>query len=257
MRFREIFQLPVARIRDMLDLLLLIPAAKTTGLLIKLTRRGRTSVFPAREFPWTAELAANWQVMRRELERVLVDDAKIPRFRQVHELYTSVEPWKTYFLWGYGFRVDRNCAQCPETARLIEKVPEMTSAMFSILPPGTKIPPHVGIYNGVLRYHLGLFVPEPERCAITIAGRVIHWREGEDFVFDNLYEHDAKNEGERPRVVLFLDFVRPLPMGLAALNRWVVKRIAKTRTILESRQNLDAFYAQFDAPAAASTRMPR
>ena len=31
---------------------------------------------------------------------------------------TTDDRWKTYFLYGYGFRSEANCARCPETARL-------------------------------------------------------------------------------------------------------------------------------------------
>ena len=41
--------------------------------------------------------------------------------------------------------------------------------MFSILEPGKHLPPHRGPYNGVLRLHLGLIVPEPrEQLGIRV-----------------------------------------------------------------------------------------
>ena len=45
--------------------------------------------------------------------------------------------------------------------------------MFSILAPGKHIPPHDGPYKGVLRYHLGLVVPDApvERLGIRVGGR--------------------------------------------------------------------------------------
>ena len=87
---------------------------------------------------------------------------------------TDDDRWKTYFFYGYGFRSDANCARCPETTRLVETIPGMTTAMFSILAPGKRIPPHDGPYKGVLRYHLGLLVPEPEdeRRASVSGGEV-------------------------------------------------------------------------------------
>src|SRR5262245_19969428 len=110
----------IVHLRDLVRYPLLIAAAKTTELFIKLTRGGRTAYFDADAFAFTAELQANWEAIKKECEQVLIDSDNIPRFRQVHERYTVVEPWKTYILFGYGFRVDRNCDECPETTRLVE-----------------------------------------------------------------------------------------------------------------------------------------
>jgi aspartyl/asparaginyl beta-hydroxylase (cupin superfamily) len=48
-----------------------------------------------------------------------------------------------------------------QTWRIVQKTPGLKTAMFSIFEPGKRLPPHRGRYNGVLRLHLGLRVPEP------------------------------------------------------------------------------------------------
>src|SRR5687768_10908719 len=68
------------------------------------------------------------------------------------------------FLWTQR---RKNCKKCPETLRLIEKIPGMKTAFFSILAPQKHLPAHRGPFNGVLRYHLGLIIPqEREQCRI-------------------------------------------------------------------------------------------
>ena len=55
--------------------------------------------------------------------------------------------------------------------------------LFSILEPGKRIPLHTGPYNGVLRLHLGLVVPDPaEQCggsrsaaSVTAGARARQW----------------------------------------------------------------------------------
>ena len=86
----------------------------------------------------------------------------LPNFQDIstdQATITDDDRWKTYFLYGFGFRSDANCARCPETARLVAAVPGMQTAMFSILAPGKHIPEHNGPYKGVIRYHLGIKVP--------------------------------------------------------------------------------------------------
>jgi beta-hydroxylase len=92
------------------------------------------------------------------------------------EPITQDNHWKTFFFYGYGFECEENCRLCPETARVLKSIPGVKTAFFSILSPGKYIPPHRGPYNGVLRFHLGLIVPEPrEQCRIRVADNIRHW----------------------------------------------------------------------------------
>jgi aspartyl/asparaginyl beta-hydroxylase (cupin superfamily) len=96
--------------------------------------------------------------------------------------------------------------------------------MFSIFEPGKRLPPHRGPYNGVLRLHLGLIVPsECEKVGIRVGGKTCHWREGEVLIFDDAYDHEAWNDSGEIRVVLFLDFIKPLKFPANLLNWLLIK----------------------------------
>jgi beta-hydroxylase len=131
--------------------------------------------------------------------------------------------WRTAPLLSYGFRDGALIAQCPETWRLLQNVPGLVGAMFSILEPGRFLPPHRGPYNGVLRLHLGLIVPEPsERIGIRVGHQILHWEEGRVLIIDDTAEHEAWNDTDHTRVVLFLDFARPLRFPARLLNAFVL-----------------------------------
>ena len=187
------------------------------------------------DFPWVAPVETNWKVIRAELDAVLAHRAALPNFQDIstdqYQL-TDDDRWKTYFFYGYGFRSDANCARCPETTRLIEAIPGMETAMFSILAPGKRIPPHDGPYKGVLRYHLGLSVPEApvDASASGSVPRSRGWREGGSLVFDDTYEHEAWNETDETRVVLFVDVVRPLRQPMRAINAGSSRRSGTRRS---------------------------
>ena len=53
-----------------------------------------------------------------------------------------------------------NCQRCPLTTQLVESIPGMKTAFFSIMLPGKYIPEHRGPYKGLLRYQLALKVPQ-------------------------------------------------------------------------------------------------
>jgi beta-hydroxylase len=119
--------------------------------------------------------------------------------------------------------------------------------MFSILAPGKRIPPHVGPYKGVLRYHLALKVPEPaERCGITVNGVTKHWEEGKSLVFDDVWEHSAWNETDDTRVVMFVDFIRPMRAPASWCNAILLKAIQYSPFIQDAKARHHAWEKRFE-----------
>jgi beta-hydroxylase len=164
---------------------------------------------------------------------------------------TTDDRWKTYFLYGYGFKSEANCARCPQAARLCAQIPGMKTAFFSILAPGKHLPAHRGPYKGVMRYHLGLLIPEPaEQCGIRVDTETRHWHEGESMIFDDTYEHEAWNNTDRTRVVLFVDFVRPLRAPARWLNAAVLWAIAFSPFIGDAKRRHNDWEKTFEAMKA-------
>jgi ornithine lipid ester-linked acyl 2-hydroxylase len=242
------------RLRDRVVLL----SNRAGEALLRVINRliARASVLPEQPFydpagfPWVRDLEANWKVMRRELDEVLTYHQDLPNFQDIstdQAMLTDDDRWKTYFFYGYGFKSEPNCARCPETTRILERIPGMQTAMFSILSPRKHIPPHNGPYKGVLRYHLGLLVPEPEdQLGISVGGQVAEWREGESLVFDDTFEHFVWNDTDGTRVVLFLDVVRELRGPMRAFNSFMIKAIGFSPFIQDARRRHEAWERRFE-----------
>ncbi len=192
------------------------------------SRVGNPPVYDNATFPWVAGLEQNWPAIRAELDHVLLRQCELPSMQDISTDVATISTdrgWKSFFLAGYGLSSKRNIAQCPATWRALRRVPGLKTAMFSIFEPGKHLPPHRGPYNGVLRLHLGLIVPEQERIAIRVGHQVCHWHEGRALVFDDAYEHEAWNHSERTRVVLFVDFVKPLRFPASLVN-WLILNLS-------------------------------
>jgi len=206
---------------------------------------GNRTFFDTASFPWVSQVETGWREIRAELDALLLHRERIPNFQDISEeqkLLTQGNDWKTFFLYGYGHQVEKNLARCPKTARLLRLIPDMKTAMFSILAPGKHIPAHRGPYKGVLRYHLGLLVPEPETsCRIRVGDDIRIWQEGKSLIFDDSHEHEAWNDSDSHRVVLFVDFVRRLPPPLSLANRIQIWRISRSPFILEAAERLEKY----------------
>lgn len=183
-------------------------------VLTKYSRVGNPSVFEADTFGWATGLEAEWEAIRDEALAVMANDANTPPLRELspdHRGIARDDHWRCFFIWGYGKRVAQNAALCPRTTAAVERIPGLLSAFYSIHTPGTLVPEHRGVSKTIINCHLPLDVPgEAEVCGIEIDGRTYGWREGETLIFDDTYRHSAWNQTERPRVILLVQFQRPL-----------------------------------------------
>jgi aspartyl/asparaginyl beta-hydroxylase (cupin superfamily) len=211
------------------------------------------------DFSWTRRLEQGWPTIRKELDDVMRHRNSLPNFQDLspdQRALSQDDGWKTYFFYAYGLKAWRNCRRCPETTRLLKQVPGMKTAFFSILAPGKHLPPHRGPFKGVLRYHLGLIIPQPElSCGIRVDEETRHWEEGKSLIFDDTYMHEAWNDTSRDRVVLFMDFVRPLRFPASLVNWILLKAIAASPLVLGAAGNYLAWEKRFEKVVNAEKKM--
>ncbi len=208
---------------------------------------GDKPVFDKTVFPWTADFEANWQTIRAELDEVLKTPEALPTFHEISRYQKRIstgDNWKTFILYGFGIRVEQNCQRCPETTRLLERLPNLQNAWFSILSPRYHIPAHKGPTNGIIRIHLGLIIPrDRENCRIRVDDTVLHWDEGKCIVFDDFYEHEVWNDTEDVRVVLFFDVDRPMRPAGRLVNRFIIACMKRTAYVKDSLSNMKKWQA--------------
>jgi beta-hydroxylase len=220
------------------------------GWMLRYSRVPTTPFLGVDQFEWASRLEEGFPVIRQELDRVLEYRDQLPNFQDISTDQASItndDRWKTYFFFGFGFKSQANCARCPETTALLEQVPGMTTAFFSILSAGKHIGEHRGPWRGLLRYHLALKIPEPaERCGISVGGEVAHWEEGRSLIFDDGYEHFAWNDTDGVRVVLFMDVLRPLRPPGEQLNRALIKAITWSPYVRDGKARHLAWERRFE-----------
>jgi aspartyl/asparaginyl beta-hydroxylase (cupin superfamily) len=190
---------------------------------------GDHAFFDPARFAWIPGVEAQWKTIRAELDSVLARES-IPQFGEISpdQAHLAEEgKWKTFFFRAYGVNLPENERRCPETSRILQSIPGMQTAFFSIHAPKMHVDPHCGPFGGVLRYHLGLKVPQPPTdCRIRVDKEIRSWAEGKSLVFDDTYEHEVWNDSASERVILFVDFERPLGPFLRRVNRFLIKVIA-------------------------------
>lgn len=173
------------------------------------------------DFPWTAALEQDTPAIREELCAILRAGDRFAPYMQPSPDRPAFDnngllndpSWSACHLIHNGEEVAANAALCPVTMNALRRLPlcripgRTPTALFSLLRPGTHIPPHNGFINTRLICHLPLIVPEG--CALRVGNETRAWREGEVVIFDDSMEHEAWNKSPELRVVLLFDVWRP------------------------------------------------
>ncbi|HEV2746746.1 MAG TPA: aspartyl/asparaginyl beta-hydroxylase domain-containing protein [Allosphingosinicella sp.] len=199
-------------------------------------------ILASTDFSWTRMLEDNWTVIRDEAAALLPRIEEVPSLRSVSPDHRRIAPtdlWKSFFLYGYGYRLDDNCLRCPRTAALAAQIPGLNSAFFSILLPGMHIESHRGPTKGLLTCHLGLMVPQG--CRMMVDDRMVGWREGECLIWDDTYRHEVWHEGDSPRVILLVQVKRPLRAPGKQVAELFLAGIRRSPFVQEGRRNMAAW----------------
>ncbi|WP_426760092.1 aspartyl/asparaginyl beta-hydroxylase domain-containing protein, partial [Pseudomonas aeruginosa] len=115
---------------------------------------------------------------------------------------TTEKNWNVFMLYLLGYQLKEARLLCPELCNLLEGIPHLIQAFFSILEPGKSIPLHEGPYIGYLRYHLGIHVPQNNPPQILVNNQTYTWKEGEAVLFDDSWPHEVRNTSDDYRAVL-------------------------------------------------------
>lgn len=173
-------------------------------------------------FPSFDELEAAWSDVAEELAALLATGDSVLRPYVKLEAGTPRNDWSTLdgsldwsacFLWEYGSPNQSVLDRCPRTAALLERLPlaripgRAPNAFFSLLRPGSRIPPHTGVTNTRAIVHLALEVPP--NCGFRVGNETREWVQGQAFAFDDTIQHEAWNDSDRLRSVLIVDYWNP------------------------------------------------
>ncbi|MEO1190830.1 MAG: aspartyl/asparaginyl beta-hydroxylase domain-containing protein [Pseudomonadota bacterium] len=179
------------------------------------------------QFANLRRLDADWEAIRDEAKIIFRDVLPEP----VHPKYDLAfysfmkNGWNRFYLKWYGDMLPSALEHCPHTVKLLQEMPEIRGAMFTLLPPGGKLPLHRDPYAGSLRYHLGLVTPGDDACRIFVDGEPYSWRDGKSVLFDETFIHTAENKTDEARIILFADVKRPLTFKPVEAFAYLVERV--------------------------------
>lgn len=205
---------------------------------------GQPPLLTEQDFPLVKMLPANREkILEEYLTTVRTHTPKnVKDFYKVDTDINYDDNWKAAPLILFGYKFNTNALLYPETFRVLDTIPGCAGAMFSVLGPWKHIPPHRGIYKGVYRCLFTLQVAEGADCWIKVNNEKIYFETGKSILFDETAVHEVMNNSNSPRIVLYLDIYRKLPLPLNFLNDMVfglLRRSPFVKNILHEYAKLE------------------
>lgn len=223
-------------------------------LIVRYSLVGNARVTDPALFSWIHDIEQAVPEIRRELDRILSHERAIPPFRDFapgHERIVEAADWRSFFFYGYGYPVESNLERCPHTANVIARVPGLISAIYSVVAPGAHIKRHKGVNKSIMTAHIALKVPrDAERCRMDVDGVPVVWREGRAVVIDDTYPHEVWNDTDESRVVLLIQFRRPLRFPGTLFASLIIGFVRHSSFVQKARRNLDHWEMAFASAEA-------
>lgn len=152
----------------------------------------------------------NYEIFRDEVRHIYKDFKTIKNDMYFQNIVETEPEWTRLYLKWFN-KVDPTGSKlCPKSTAIINSMPNVKLAMFSVLKPGAKVLPHTGPYRGCIRLHMGLITPNSNDCFINVDGKTYSWRDGEVILLDDSYLHHVENNTDKYRVILLCDILRPM-----------------------------------------------
>jgi aspartyl/asparaginyl beta-hydroxylase (cupin superfamily) len=173
------------------------------------------------EFPWLTPMLDLLPAMQDELAAVQAAGGEgfAPYVQRTDNRPAPNNPlldspaWTALHFWRSGVQVPENSARCPATMAALELAPmpripgRSPNAHWSRLLPGAHIKVHTGMLNTRLICHIP--IQTAPACSLRVGSETRGWEPGVPLIFDDSFQHEARNAGPHERVVLLFEIWRP------------------------------------------------
>lgn len=165
--------------------------------------------FDPNDFPWVKQLEANYELIMQEIGGLIRGAEAMPP--NLNPPYLSApDAWRNFYFFNFRWYNHKNCLKYPRTFNLIKSIPDISFAGITVLEPHSKVLPHIGETNAIIRCHLGLKIPGKYMdCGIQVEQQQQGYIERKLLMFSDAHIHTTWNNTDERRFLLILDVVQP------------------------------------------------
>ncbi len=161
------------------------------------------------EFPWVPALEAHYRTIVQEISGLVDGSEDMPPNLNPPYL-SSPDAWRNFYFFNFRWYNHRNCLKYPQTYAILQSIPNISFAGITVLEPHSKVLPHIGETNAIIRCHLGLQIPgQYMDCGIEVGGEKRGYHQGQLLMFSDAHMHTTWNDTGERRFMLILDVIHP------------------------------------------------
>jgi aspartyl/asparaginyl beta-hydroxylase (cupin superfamily) len=179
-------------------------------------------------FPWVKDLESNYKLILDEIEGLLIGGEEMPPNLNPPYL-SSPDAWRNFYFFNFRWYNHKNCLKYPKTWALIQSIPNISFAGITVLEAHSKVLPHIGETNAIIRCHLGLKIPgQYLDCGIKVGDKQCGYHEGKLLMFSDAHFHTTWNNTDERRFIVVLDVIQP---EFAYKGNWICANSLAALTI--------------------------
>lgn len=168
--------------------------------------------FNVEEYKWCKNVSLQYLEIKHEFEQFISNNKLQPYFYK--EQAGNTLKWKTLPLLTWNIK-RKSLKRFPTTHKILQSIPGLVSASFSLLEAGGEITTHRGDTDASIRGHLCLYTAQQnEKAAFTVNNITKNWEEGRWLLFCDAHLHGGYNHSNENRLVLIVDVVHPENLDL-------------------------------------------
>lgn len=176
--------------------------------------------YPCSAIPNHFAFKNNYLAIKKEFLQT-INKIKPKKWYEYDNTFGKQQNYEVIYLKFFKI-IEKNCKLFPKLHEIIKNMDNALIIYFAIMKGKTYLKPHRAFYNGVLRYHFPIIINPNDKSFIQINGIKKYWKENEPFLFDDTYEHFVIKDNNYTRVILIIDFLRPLPKLLHKINKKIL-----------------------------------
>lgn len=180
------------------------------------------------DFQWVKNLEEKYDEILSELGGLIEGKDEMP-YNLNPPYLSSPGVWRNLYFMNFRWYNHKNCLKYPRTFAILKSIPNLSFAGITVLEPHSKVLPHIGETNAIIRCHYGLKVPGKYLdCGIMVNGEKRGQQNGKLLMFSDAHLHSAWNNTDDRRFVLVLDVVQE---QFAHKSNWVCANALGALTI--------------------------
>ncbi|ELH0897357.1 aspartyl/asparaginyl beta-hydroxylase domain-containing protein [Vibrio fluvialis] len=193
---------------------------------------------PSACLPISQTLDDNFELIQAEIFELL-KTRSLTRYEEIDKKRADEvsRDWKLFYVKLLNEYNELGVSLCPNIYELTKQHDEILSIAIAVLEPGVCLAAHEGPYAGILRYHLGIEVPAVNPPYIRVKDQFYTWQVGDSIVLDDVFDHEVVNQASERRVILIVDFKRPMPKLYDRFNNFYLKRMQRRAKSLINKSN--------------------